>query len=178
MSSEAGGMCEVNLHMTPLKKSHKLREMVEEDPSIVLPSWIQHWAVIFLWRDADKSLRFEGIEEDGKCEVKVREMDLREGEQQPGTKVQCGEYEVTLQHVKDVAANMAANPPEYDQFTASCHTTAKKLLDELGIKLAVNTALEQVTESTLKLVQALGGPEALKGLLAAIEKVALNAAAE
>ncbi|XP_077526200.1 uncharacterized protein LOC144138025 isoform X2 [Haemaphysalis longicornis] len=162
MSSEAGGMCEVNLHMTPLKKSHKLREMVEEDPSIVLPSWIQHWAVIFLWRDADKSLRFEGIEEDGKCEVKV----------------QCGEYEVTLQHVKDVAANMAANPPEYDQFTASCHTTAKKLLDELGIKLAVNTALEQVTESTLKLVQALGGPEALKGLLAAIEKVALNAAAE
>lgn len=171
-------MCEVNLHMTPLKKSHKLREMVEEDPSIVLPSWIQHWAVIFLWRDADKSLRFEGIEEDGKCEVKVREMDLREGEQQPGTKVQCGKYALTLEHVKDVAANMAASPPEYDEFTASCQTTAKQLLDELGIGLAVNTALAQVTESTLKLAQALGGPDALKKLLAAIEDEASKVAAK
>lgn len=157
MSSEAGDMCEVNLHLTPLAKSHIYREVVEDDLGEFLPSWIQHSAVIFIWRDADKCLCFEGVVENDKSVGKVREMGLREGEQQPGTKVPCGKHPLSIEHVKDVAATVAASPPDDDQFEAICYTTVKQLLDELGIAPSLSTASAQVPESTMEILQALYG---------------------
>ncbi|KAH6942084.1 hypothetical protein HPB50_000659 [Hyalomma asiaticum] len=163
MAAETSELCLVNLHMTPLQASRGAQKLAES--GVELPSWIQHWAIIFLWQKQDCALRVEGIEEDGKCEVKVKEMNFQEGLDQPGTKVECGTYPLTVEQVKNVAAEKGANPPDYDELTASCQTTAKQVLSDLGITIGTQSALE----SALTVLLTLGGDGAAEKLQAAVK---------
>ncbi|KAL1438444.1 hypothetical protein MTO96_048057 [Rhipicephalus appendiculatus] len=165
MAAETTELCLVNLHMTPLKASHGAQELVES--GVELPSWIQHWAIIFLWEEQDRALRVEGIEEEGKCEVKVKQMSYQEGMNQPGTKVECGTYPLTFEQVENVAAEKGANPPDYDQLTASCQTTAKQILSDLGVTVGTQSAME----SALTLMLSLGGEEAAEKLQSAVKVI-------
>ncbi|XP_077489300.1 uncharacterized protein LOC144100144 [Amblyomma americanum] len=167
MASESDELCQVNVHMTPLKASHAAQQLAESGGK--LPSWIQHWAIIFLWKHIDRALRVEGIEEEGKCEVKVREMSYEEGLQQPGTKVESGAYPLTIEQVKDVAAKEGASPPDYNELTASCQTTAQQVLADLGITIGTQGALE----TALNVLLRFGGEDAAERLQAGLKEVAL-----
>ncbi|KAK8773128.1 hypothetical protein V5799_012373 [Amblyomma americanum] len=150
--------------MTPLQASHVAQEL--DHSGVKLPSWIQHWAIIFLWEQSDCALRVEGIEEEGKCEVKVREMSYEEGLQQPGTKVECGTYQLTIEQVKAVASEEGASPPDYKTLTANCQITAQKVLAYLGITIGTKGALETALTVLLKF----GGEDAAERLQAAIKE--------
>ncbi|XP_065308040.2 uncharacterized protein [Dermacentor albipictus] len=163
MASETNEPCLVNLHMTPLQASHGAQELARS--GVELPSWIQHWAIVFLWQEQDRALRVEGIEVEDKCEVKVKEMSFQEGLEQPGTKVECGTYPLTIEQVKMVAEEKGANPPDYDELTASCQTTAKEVLSDLGITIGTQSALESV----LTVLLSLGGDGAAEKLQSALK---------
>ncbi|XP_037570808.1 uncharacterized protein LOC119452919 isoform X2 [Dermacentor silvarum] len=170
MASETTEPCLVNLHMTPLQASHGAQELARS--GVELPSWIQHWAIIFLWQQKDRALRVEGMEEDDKCEVKVKEMSFQEGLDQPGTKVECGAYPLTIEQVKKVAEENGANPPDYNELTASCQTTAKEILSDLGITIGTQSALESALTFALTFLLSLGGDGAAERLQSALKETA------
>ncbi|KAL1476163.1 hypothetical protein MTO96_036713, partial [Rhipicephalus appendiculatus] len=163
MAVETTELCLVNLHMTPLQASHSAQKLAES--GVKLPSWIQHWAVIFLWEKQDLALRVEGVEEEGKCQVMAKKMSYQDGLNQPGTKVECGTYPLTFEQVKNVVAEKGCNPPDYDQLTANCQTVAKQVLSDLGVTVRTQSAME----SMLTLLLSLGGEEAAEKLLNAFK---------
>ncbi|KAH7942957.1 hypothetical protein HPB52_002732 [Rhipicephalus sanguineus] len=81
--------------------------------------------------------------------------------------VECGTYPLTFEQVKNVAAEKGSNPPDYDQLTASCQTTAKQILSDLGVTVGTQSAME----SALTLVLSLGGEEAAEKLQNAVKVI-------